>query len=237
MTTAVLKTASRTALALIMASMAGGAFAVTQSINPVSAQVTIDASYLTTNGFVLTGAGAASYANGVLTSPVVSASTSTNPGPLSINLGDTDGFRLAKGLTALNFGDFTFDAATNSLIGDVKLGNGLLFNYQDGAILVANNVQGSLGLDALTIVGNAAGARDLYLEASGFSIAPSLAAFVAEAGLDPALLSSVAGVVQKIQIGVPPVTPPVPEPSTYAMMGIGLVGVGILATRRKAKKA
>src|SRR5690606_30204842 len=39
--------------------------------------------------------------------------------------------------------------------------------------------------------------------------------------------------VQNVTL-TPPVEPPIPEPSTYALMGVGLVGIGLMARRRRA---
>lgn len=73
--------------------VASSAMAANQPITSTSAAVAIDTALLSANNITITAVGANTFssATNVLTAPIASVSTSTNPGAAQINFGDTDG--------------------------------------------------------------------------------------------------------------------------------------------------
>ena len=210
--------------------IAGGAMAATQPFNPINASVSIDTTLLVANNITIGGAGNATFSAGTLTLPVSSVEVGTSGGPATINFGDADGFVLTTQFGTLTFKDFSFDAATNTLQGDLKGGGFLLggIDFQDGGLLVATSAAGNLGTDPLTAVTSSAQARDVFLAASQFTLAPALSAYLSGVGLTPSLVP-VGQIVLSVNVG----TPPVPEPATYALAVAGLISVGVFARRKK----
>ncbi len=101
------------------------------------------------------------------------------------------------------------------------------------SLLTATNVSSSFGTSVGTSVPTSATARAIGLDASGFVLSNSFKDLLIANSLDPASVAFVGGLITSIKIGTVNV-PSVPEPSTYALMGIGLVGMGLMARRRKA---
>ncbi|MES2091526.1 MAG: PEP-CTERM sorting domain-containing protein [Pseudomonadota bacterium] len=226
-----------TVIALALAS--GVACAANQPFTATNGTVTVDTSFATAGGYITTALGSASYdaATGTLTDPVQAVSTSTNPGALLVDFSDTSGLQLAKGFTKVKLTDFTFDLATNTLFGDVNVG--ILLSLNDQALLTANTVSSSFGLETGTSVTSSAATRDLGLLASNFTLAPAFVDFLGENGIDPASMTFVASIIKEVKIGTvvaPPTVPAVPEPTSYALViaGLGLVGMSQLK-RRQAK--
>ncbi len=219
-----------TLVALALAS--GLASAANQPFTATTGTVTLDTTYLTTNGYATTAIGSASYdaATGTLTDPVQGVSTSTNPGALLIDFSDASGMALKKGYTTVKLTDFTFDVATNTLFGDVNVG--VLLSLNDQALLTASSVSSSLGTDVGTSVTSSATTRSLGLLATNFVLAPAFVTFLGENGVDPATMTFVADMIKEVRIGT---VAAIPEPSTYALMGLGLVGMSLVARRRQAQ--
>ncbi|MES2091527.1 MAG: PEP-CTERM sorting domain-containing protein, partial [Pseudomonadota bacterium] len=69
---------------------------------------------------------------------------------------------------------------------------------------------------------------------SNFTLAPAFVTFLGDNGVDPATMTFVATMIKEIRIGTVS-TPAIPEPSTYALMGLGLVGMSLVARRRQAQ--
>jgi hypothetical protein len=205
--------------------------ATNQPFVATTASVTLDTTYLTTNGYTVGTLGSSTYnaSTGVLTDPVQAVSNAANPGALSIDFSDASGMSLTKGLSTAKLSNFTFDLATNSLIGDVKVG--LLLNLTGQSLLTATTVAGDFGGSSLYSVGTSASSRTLNLSASNFVLSQDLKDLLSSNGLDPASMSFVASIVKSVNIGT--VTAAVPEPSTYALMGLGLVGISLVARRNK----
>ena len=222
-----------TFVALALAS--GFASAAAQPFVAATGSVKLDTTYLTTNGYTATALGTATYnaGTGTLTDPLQGVSTSSNPGALLIDFSDTAGMQLAKGYTKVKLTDFTFDLATNTLFGDVNVG--ILLNLNDQALLVASSVASSFGAESGTSVTTSATARDLGLLATNFTLAPAFVTFLGDNGVDPATMTFVADMIKEVRIGTVSVAPSVPEPSTYALMGLGLVGMSLVARRRQAQ--
>ena len=138
---------------------------------------------------------------------------------------------LKKGYTTVKLTDFTFDVATNTLFGDVNVG--VLLSLNDQALLTASSVSSSLGTDVGTSVTSSATTRSLGLLATNFVLAPAFVTFLGENGFDPATMTFVADMIKEVRIGT---VAAIPEPSTYALMGLGLVGMSLVARRRQADR-
>ncbi len=225
-------------LPLIALALASGiASAANQPFTATSGTVTLDTSFVTSNGYVASALGAATYdaGTGTLTDPVQGVSTSTEPGPIVIDFSDTSGLSIKKGYTNVKLTDFTFDVATNTLFGDVNVG--VLLSLNDQALLTATSVSSSFGTQAGTSVTSSAETRNLGLLASNFTLAPAFISFLGENGVDPTSMAFVASIIKEVKIGTVVTPTAVPEPTTYALLfaGLAMVGMNQLKRRSQAK--
>lgn len=215
-----------------LAVAATAASAANQPFVAGSGSVTLDTSYLSANGYTVTALGSSTYnaTTGVLTDPLQTISTATNPGALKIDFSDTSGLTLKKGLTSVKLFDFSFDVATQSLFGTIT--SGIFLNLPNQSLLTATTLAGDFGGSALDNVANSSTARKLNLVASDFVLSEAFKGFLTENGIDPTAVSFVASLVKTVNIGTVS-TPGVPEPSTYALMGVGLVGIAMARRSRR----
>lgn len=208
---------------------AASAATITQPFTAVSAKVTLDTSVLSSNKLTAGSAGDATYnaTTGVVTDPLVTVSLSTDPGALNLAFSSTGGISFySAGLFGLPINvatikNFSFDLATNTLTGDLITPAG---NAANQALLVAGNVQSNFGGVDGRNVSSSTSVRSIGLIASSFTLAPSFRTLL---GSNASSFEFVGSAIKSFTVGT------VPEPSTYAMLGLGLVGIAAVARRKQ----
>lgn len=132
------------------------------------------------------------------------------------------GVSLTKGSTVISLGDFRVDVATKSLYGDITIGS--------------NVVQDTKLYTFTTLVNEALEPGKFKVSASGMFITETALNTLGDAlGVPVFLRPAVAGVDFGTLTGN--VTAAVPEPSTYAMLALGLAGIGAYSKRRRDRAA
>jgi hypothetical protein len=205
---AVIKTVSRAAVAVAAAMAAHGAMAA-------NATVKLDTSVL--SSYTVAGVGADTYnaSTGTLTAPIDAANTTAS----LIDFGNNDGFSLSLTVLfakqTLSFTNFSYNVNNKTLYGTLKGTGSLLSDVSfTGDLLVAGT--SSTASNVLT--------------ASSFSVASGLGAYLTDAGLSASYQTTIASSIKSVSV---PVTPAVPEPSTYALMALGLAGISLIARQKR----
>lgn len=198
---------------------------------PTTANLTLGETIVSLLGSVtITGLGGASYSNSVLSESFTSINTSGSGSSFSFQglTSPTAGFSIITAATAanpsvaVNITGLSFDTATKGL----------------NATLAVNGVQAYTGLFlqtdnyAVTEAFNASTGKG-YLQTNDLKLTSTSAkALLAALNLSTGL----SGLLTPVAFGtlaVDVTAAAVPEPSTYALMGIGLVGMGLVARKRR----
>lgn len=211
-----IKHIAQAALAVVASVAVNAASAAAPTGNATAA---ISQAALSANNIVLTAFGAATYSSGILSLTAAQSSTSTT----LIDFANGDGFKLA-GSATISLLDLSYNVSTNTLNGMVKLGNptiGLtLFNT--GPIANATSFMAVADPD---------GANDLLV--SGLTLTPEFVTAISAYIEDPTAIP-LGSILTSMSFENYGFAAPVPEPTTYALMGLGLVGISLVARRRQA---
>ncbi len=207
------------ALALACAMVAQGAFAANGSL-------ALDQAALATfEGGAYAALGAANLATAVdttqqLTMTATVSGTSVKLGGTNF-LGVSDGFNQLMGLAGnISYTKLSMDVSNGTLSGSLT-GGGLFLSALSytGDLLVATAVTAD-GANASTF--------------SGFDYAPALRAYLADIQA-PETLVPLPAMITSVSVPVKSTFVPsaqVPEPATYALTGLGLVGLSLVARKR-----
>jgi len=208
---------------MAVAFAASAASAANLPVASYSDSVLIDTSVLSAKNLTLQKVGNATWnaTTGILTDPVSSVDLASS---LVIQFDATSGFALfTPGLfgpsKVATLQNFSYNVNTGTLHGDLFTPLG---NLLDSDLLTASTKSGGLSGNLINVT------------ASNFSLATEL---VTALGSNAANFQFVADAVKQVKINVTLATAPVPEPSTYALMGLGLVGIGLVSRRRMAANA
>lgn len=163
---------------------------------------------LTANSMTASSLGLATYtaSSGELRLPIDQTGTTST----LVDFGLNDGFKASGGSGFLaytvSFTDLQF--TKTGLLTGVMTGGGIVSSL---------GYTGDL-LQAATLT-----PTDTGLIASNFSVTPSFQSYLTSAGATASLITTVGSLVTSINV---------PEPGTYALMGLGLVGIAFVSKRR-----
>jgi PEP-CTERM motif len=163
---------------------------------------------LTANSMTASSLGLATYtaSSGELRLPIDQTGTTST----LVDFGLNDGFKASGGSGILaytvSFTDLQF--TKTGLLTGVMTGGGIVSSL---------GYTGDL-LQAATLT-----PTDTGLIASNFSVTPSFQSYLTSAGATASLITTVGSLVTSINV---------PEPGTYALMGLGLVGIAFVSKRR-----
>lgn len=197
----------------IKAALALTAIASASSAMAVNATALLNTALLTANSITVASLGSASYDStaGALS---LAEQAATSALPTLADFAAADGFKATVSGAALNFTDFQFNNA-GSLTGKFSAFGG--FYSFDGSLLQAS-----------TLVNSPSG-----LVATNFAASAAFSNYLINtANLSPATVGILGSLLTSMTTPGLTVTP-VPEPSTYALMGLGLVGISLVARRRR----
>jgi len=166
---------------------------------------------LTANSMTASSLGLATYTanTGKLVLPInMAGSTST-----LVDFGLNDGFKASGGSGFLSYSVSFTDLQFNM--------SGLLTGKMTGGGIVSSlDYTGDLLQAASLVPSNGS------LIASNFSVSPSFASYLTGAGASAGLVTTIGSLVTSVTV---------PEPGTYALMGLGLVGIAFVSKRRSAQ--
>lgn len=208
---------------------AGSAFAANPALNLVSGSgtLTVDssaASQLTALGLSLTPVPGSATTAG-LRQPVTSiAANGTNTSLTTVNF-STAGLRLGNSTTRIDLTDFSLNTTSNILTASISLNGG---SSQRLGLFQASSLTGSFAVPTLTAGQSTTinvTLNDLKLTSSGATQVATLAGYGAFAGLLTGI--NFGDFATTVTVSA------VPEPSTYALMGLGLAAAGFFARRRQ----
>lgn len=209
----------------IMAIALAASAASAESLTIVSSSdsVTLDTKVLTDKKITVKSVGSATWnaTTGIFTDPISSAA-STADGDVVVQFNAASGFALyTQGLFGLTkvatLQNFSYSVKTGTLHGDLYT---LAGDMLDTDLLTAKTLTGDIEF----------GSTQLNVTASNFALATELSTAL---GSNAASFQFVADAVKTLSINMKVSQPlAVPEPSAFAMLGIGLVGISVVARRR-----
>lgn len=224
----ILKLAQRAVAAAALVA-AGSAFAANPALNLVSGSgaLAVDpsaAAQLTALSLSLTPVPGSATTAG-LSQPVTSiAANGTNTSLTQVNFA-TAGLRLGNATTRIDLTDFSLNTTNNILTASISLNGG---TAQRLGLFQATDLSGAFTVPTLT-AGQSATVNvtlnDLKLTTTGANTVATLAGYPLFGGFLTAI--NFGDFSTSVTVSA------VPEPSTYALMGIGLAAAGFFARRRQ----